>query len=162
MNGPNEVGGKREGESAGKPPYADSSWRPGMDPNYSSHRGDYPWSDTQTSSRRLGPTMSGGDFAWIQAWHDEQAVQLKTELLHRLFVMPSGPRIRNLRAALGWTQEMAALRLGVSRRTVIRHEQAQHRRPWPRLELLFKLRELESDHAEELIAYLSRAGREHT
>ena len=160
MDERNEVASKHAGRPAEKPANADSFWRPGTDPNYSSHRGDYPWSDPKTSSGSLGPTMSGGDLAWSQAWHDEQAVQLKAELLDRLFVMPSGQRIRNLRAAFGWTQEMAALQLGVSRRTIIRHEQAHHRRPWPRLELLFRLRELESDHAEELIAYISRARRE--
>jgi DNA-binding XRE family transcriptional regulator len=160
MNERREVGAKHAGGPAGKPPYADSFWRPGMDPNYSSHRGDYPWSDTKTSSTRLSDD-AGGDFTWIQAWHDEQAARLKAELRGLLFVMTSGQRIRNLRGLFGWTQRQAATELGVSARTVIRHEQGQRRTPSLRLPLLLRLRELEWDHAEELIAYLSRAGREH-
>ena len=39
----------------------------------------------------------------------------------------SGQRIRNLRIVLGWSQREAALHLGVSRRTIIRHEQGRNR-----------------------------------
>jgi DNA-binding XRE family transcriptional regulator len=92
----------------------------------------------------------------------EQPANLKAEFRGRLFVMTSGQRIRNLRGLFGWTQRRAATELGVSVRTVIRHEQGQRRTPSLRLPLLLRLRELEWDHAEELIAYLSRAGREHT
>ncbi len=106
--------------------------------------------------------MKAGDFAWVQHLRGEQAVHFKAELRRRLQVMPSGLRIRNLRALLGWTQRMAAVQLGISVRTVIRHEQGRNRHPqWPRLSLLRRLRELESDYAEELIAYLARGGREH-
>jgi transcriptional regulator with XRE-family HTH domain len=74
--------------------------------------------------------------------------------------MPSGQRIRNLRSLLGWTQRQIAMELGVSPRTVLRHERGQRRTPWLRLPVLLRLRQLESDHAEELIAYFTRAGRE--
>jgi transcriptional regulator with XRE-family HTH domain len=66
----------------------------------------------------------------------------------------SGQRIRNLRIVLGWSQREAALQLGVSRRTIIRHEQGRNRHPWVRLSLLERLRELESTYAGELIIYL--------
>jgi DNA-binding XRE family transcriptional regulator len=162
MNERNAMDCKDAGRPAEKPAYANSFWRPGTDPNYSSHRGDYHWSDTKTSSGSLGPTMSGGDLAWSQAWHGEQAAQLKAELRGRLFAMTSGQRIRNLRGLFGWTQRQAAGELGISVRTLIRHEQSQRRTPSLRLPLLLRLRELESDHADELIAYISRAGRERT
>lgn len=162
MNERKDVGNKIACRPAGKPAYADSSWRPGIDPNYSSHRGDYPASDTKTSSKKVSPMMPAGDFAWIQAWHDQQATNLRAELRARFFALTSGQRIRNLRGLFGWTQRRAATELGVSVRTVIRHEQGQRRTPSLRLPLLLRLREMESDHAEELIAYLSRAGREHT
>ena len=77
--------------------------------------------------------------------------------------MSAGLRILNLRRALGWKQSIAALHLEISVRTVIRHEQGQHRRPWaPRLPLLRRLRELESDYAGEILAYLNRREHEHT
>ena len=65
--------------------------------------------------------------------------------------MSSGLRIRNLRLALGWTQSMAAIELGISVRTLIRHEQGHHRRPWVRLPLLLKLGDLESAYAGEIL-----------
>jgi DNA-binding XRE family transcriptional regulator len=102
-----------------------------------------------------------GDFAWVQELRDEEAAQFKSKWLRRLdLVVPSGQRIRNLRAVLGWTQRTAALQLGISVRTVIRYEQGHHRVSWPRVPLLRRLRELESDHAQELIAYLTRGGPE--
>jgi DNA-binding XRE family transcriptional regulator len=75
--------------------------------------------------------------------------------------MPFGQRLRELRRALGWTQRMAAIELGVTVRTVIRHENGQHRTPWVRLPLLLKLRDLERVCAEEILAYLAHVGREH-
>jgi DNA-binding XRE family transcriptional regulator len=60
-----------------------------------------------------------------------------------------------LRAALGWTQRQAAVELRISRRTLIRHEQGQHLRPWMRLSLLQRLREVESEHEQQLFAHLS-------
>jgi DNA-binding XRE family transcriptional regulator len=97
-----------------------------------------------------------GDFAWVQELRDEEAAQFKSKWLRRLdLVVPSGQRIRILRVVLGWTQRTAASHLGISIRTVIRYEQGHHRISWPRLPLLLRLRELESEHAQELIAYLS-------
>ena len=75
--------------------------------------------------------------------------------------MPFGQRLRELRRALGWTQRMAAIELGITVRTVIRHENGQHRTPWVRLPLLLKLRDLERVCAEAILAYLANVGREH-
>jgi DNA-binding XRE family transcriptional regulator len=73
-----------------------------------------------------------------------------------------GQRLRELRRALGWTQRMAAVELGINVRTVIRHEKGQHRTPWVRIPLLLKLRDLERVCAEEILAYLARGEREHS
>jgi DNA-binding transcriptional regulator YiaG len=99
---------------------------------------------------------STGDFAWIQAWHDEQVAKLKAELRFQLLVMPSGKRIRTLRTVFGWTQRVAAEQLQISVRTLIRHEQGRNRTPWLRLPLLLRLRELESVYEEQIIAYHTR------
>ena len=123
--------------------------RPGMDPSYSSHAGN----------GKLA--MQAGDWAWVQDLRDAPSAEFKAELWRRLQLMPSGQRIRNLRNILGWTQSMAAGQLGISVRTLIRHEQGRNRTPWMRLPLLERLRELESIYAEQLIAYLSCGGREH-
>jgi DNA-binding XRE family transcriptional regulator len=143
-----------------RPAYADSSWQPGMDPNYSSHVGPYPWDDMPATSVNSCPTKKAADFAYKQAWGSKRAEQNPAELLQQLRLTPPGQRIRNLRVVLGWTQAMAAVQLGISTRTVIRHEQGRNRRPWLRLPLLLRLCELESDHAEQLIAYLARVGPE--
>jgi DNA-binding XRE family transcriptional regulator len=131
---------------------------PGMDPNY---RGHHPWSYRTTPARRPRTIVRTGDFAWVQELRDEQVAQFKSKLLRRLDLVPAGQRIRNLRAVLGWTQRAAALQLGISMRTVIRYEQGHHRVSWPRLPLLRRLRELESEHAQELIAYHTRGGPYH-
>jgi len=151
-------------ETEVRPASAASFERPGMDPDYRSHDEVHPWSGRTASGGSPTPTPPPlvGDFAWIDAWHAEQATKLRAELQRRLQAMPSGQRIRNLRALLGWTQHRAALELGVSMRTVIRHELGQPRTPWLRLRLLLRLRELESGHAEELLAYFSRSQPEHS
>jgi DNA-binding XRE family transcriptional regulator len=69
--------------------------------------------------------------------------------------MSSGEHIFALRKALGWTQEQAAAELGISRRSVIRHEQREYLRPRMRKSLEMRLRQLESDHAEQLVAHLA-------
>lgn len=129
-----------------------------MDPNYSTGTGPYPWDRPAPapSSTRSRPSTVSADSGWVQQLRDEQAAQFRAEVLRRLCLMPSGQRIRNLRAILGWTQRMAATQLGVSGRTLIRHERGHHRTPWLRHSLLQRLREVESDHAEELIAHLAR------
>ena len=73
-----------------------------------------------------------------------------------------GQRLRELRRALGWTQRMAAVELGINVRTVIRHEKDQHRTTRVRVPLLRKLRDLERVCAEEILAYLARGEREHS
>jgi DNA-binding XRE family transcriptional regulator len=138
-----------------KPASAVSHLTRGMDPNYSGH---HPWSHPTTSTGRSRPMAPVGDFAWVQVLRDEQAAQFNSKLLRRLDSVPSGQRIRNLRVVLKWTQGTAALQLGISVRTLIRYEQGYHRTFWPRVPLLRRLRELESEHAQELIAYLTRGG----
>ena len=84
---------------------------------------------------------------------DPAAAQV--EMRRRLWGMSSGEHIRLLRKVLGWTQEQAAAQLGISRRSVIRHERGQHLRPWMRNSLEMRLRQLEADHAEQLAAHLA-------
>jgi DNA-binding XRE family transcriptional regulator len=87
--------------------------------------------------------------------------EVRTAQLNRILLgMSSGQRIRNLRAALGWTQRVAAKELGVSLRTVIRHEKGHRRVLWLRLPLLRRLCELEREHADQIIAYLDYRGPE--
>jgi DNA-binding XRE family transcriptional regulator len=73
-----------------------------------------------------------------------------------------GQRLQELRRALGWTQRMAAVELGINVRTVIRHENGQHCTPRVRLPLLLKLRDLERVCAEEILVYLAHEEREHS
>ena len=89
--------------------------------------------------------------AWVQDIRNRQALLLRAELALHLGRMTAGQRIRMLRTVRGWTQERAAVELGVNRRTVIRHERGQHRLPWIRLALELRLRQLESDNAELLV-----------
>jgi len=79
--------------------------------------------------------------------------EIRTEFI------PFGQRLRELRRALGWTQEMAALTLGISVRTVIRHERGQHRRRCVVGETLPKLRQQEAKWACQLVAHLIRVKR---
>jgi DNA-binding XRE family transcriptional regulator len=80
----------------------------------------------------------------------------QVEMRRRLWGMSSGEHIRLLRKVLGWTQERAAVELGISRRSVIRHEQGRQRRTWMRISLETRLRELEAEYAKQLAAYLGR------
>jgi DNA-binding XRE family transcriptional regulator len=79
----------------------------------------------------------------------------QVEMRRRLWGMSSGAHIRLLRTVLGWTQERAAVELGISRRSVIRHEKGQHLRPWMRISLEMRLRQLEAEYAEQLAAHLA-------
>jgi len=81
------------------------------------------------------------------------------ELLATLASRASGWRIRYLRTVLGWNQRTAAARLGISVRTLIRHEQGHHRTSSTRLALLLRLLELELTHANEILAYVDRRER---
>ena len=90
---------------------------------------------------------------WEPAPVDPASAQ--AELRRRLWGMSSGEHIYALRKALGWTQKQAAAELGISRRSVIRHEQGQHLRPRMRNSLEIRLRQLESDYAEQLAAHLA-------
>jgi DNA-binding XRE family transcriptional regulator len=99
-----------------------------------------------------GPETTGQRQAELQ----QQLREMGRERVH------FGQRLRELRRALGWTQRMAAVELGINVRTVIRHEKGQHRTPWVRIPLLLKLRHLEGMCAEEILAYLARGEREHS
>jgi DNA-binding transcriptional regulator YiaG len=142
----------------GKSANSGSNLPRGMDPNYSTHKGDYPWNRPQTTGEKSASMIREGDPTSIQVSHADVTALRGAELRRRLQLMPSGQRIRNLRLALGWTQWVAAAQLGISVRTVIRHEQGCHRRPWMRLKLLLRLCELESEYAEPIVAYLARVG----
>ena|SRR5438128_764283 len=96
------------------------------------------------------------DFQTVQRARYAQQVQRAAELQERLRAtsIRFGQRIRNLRLALGWTQRKTAMHLGVSVRTVIRHEQNRTRRPWT--PLLVRLRVLESAYGGEVLSYLQK------
>ena len=64
-----------------------------------------------------------------------------------------GQRLLRLRRELGWTQAQAAAHLGVSRRTIIRHE----RGPSGRAPGLWRLWELERQFAQRLSSVEPRA-----
>lgn len=91
----------------------------------------------------------------MAAWREERADQLAMVLRRSQVGVPFGERIHNLRTVLGWSQREAARQLGVCVRSVIRHELAQSLRPW--LPLLQKVRGLEAENAEILLAYLVHA-----
>jgi DNA-binding XRE family transcriptional regulator len=98
------------------------------------------------------------DTGLVQVQEDGENATLKADLSRRLHALGSGQRIRHLRRALRWTQREAAAEVGISRRTLIRHEQGQYSSRCSRLSMLMRLRDLESDHAEQLIAYFARGG----
>lgn len=106
------------------------------------------------------PKEPRDDRTWVADLRNQQEARFNAELKRGLERLPSGQRIHVLRTVLGWSQGQAAMELGISRRTVIRHEQGQHRHPWMRLSLLERLRELESIYAEQLATYLRLVRRE--
>ena len=94
-----------------------------------------------------------GEPAWVQEIRNQQATVLRVELYRHLDTMTAGQRIRMLRTVRGWTQQRAAVELGVNRRTVIRHEHGEHQ---PQFSLWERLRDLESAHAELLVLSFGR------
>ena len=92
----------------------------------------------------------------LEAWREERQTQMGQVLRNSVVCLPFGQRIRNLRRLLGWSQRTAARHLGVSVRTVIRHERGERRRPQ---EMLVTVRALEDAHAEEIIALMVQAER---
>jgi DNA-binding XRE family transcriptional regulator len=94
-------------------------------------------------------------FPGAMAWplRPEEIAQRREELSRRLSVLTSGRRILHLRHALGWSQRRAAMELGISRRTLIRHEQGLYGSQWTRNALLMRLQQVEATHEELLIAY---------
>ena len=87
----------------------------------------------------------------FQRWREERRADIQREVRYRCVGLPFGQRIRTLRHILGMTQRQIAAALGISTRTVIRHERGQCVRAW---KLYVGMRELELAHAEELFAYL--------
>jgi DNA-binding XRE family transcriptional regulator len=87
-----------------------------------------------------------------------QALRNQQPALPRPVLLSAGPRILALRQALGWTQQQAAVELGISKRTVIRYERG-FRRHGTRQSLSQRLCELESIYAQRLLAHRSRFGR---
>ena len=137
-----------------------------LGPNYCTHRGPpYPWD--QPAATNAGPRPSAPDTATPRVTRTGESVcveqlssghteRFKAELLAMLASRPSGLRIRYLRNALGWNQRTAAMQLGISRRTLIRHEQGHNRTSSTRLALMLRLLELELTHANEILAYVDR------
>ena len=96
----------------------------------------------------------------MQQLRSAHTARFQQELLATLASRPPGWRIRYLRVVLGWSQRTAATQLGISRRTLIRHEQGQHRTQSARVSLVARLGMLELAHANEILAYVARR-REH-
>jgi DNA-binding XRE family transcriptional regulator len=81
------------------------------------------------------------------------------EFKQHLAAVSCRDRLHILRTAVGRTQGELATQLGISRRSVIRYEKAQHRTPWPRLAVLLRLRQVEADYGQRLIGHFSSLGR---
>jgi len=97
------------------------------------------------------------DFASDHVLGPQLVERLPAELQRQLHAMHFGDRLRGLRRALSWTQSRIAEEMGISVRTVIRHERGSNRRPHMRI--LLRLNDLESRHAAELLTYRARFGR---
>ena len=129
-----------------------------MDPNHSSpHTGDFPWTKKVAAQKPSGSVADAANVAWLQSFMDQHTVRLRAELQRELEWRPAGARIRSLRAVRGWTQCIAARELGISVRTLIRHEQSHNRYERLRSEPHIRLRELESTYAQEIIAHVTRS-----
>jgi len=127
----------------------------------------YSWADPNRRARvdpsSSGPASSSSSYSATEPEYPwlKQPVQRQPEPQRQLQPMnregmPFGQRIRELRRARGWTQRQAGYALGVSRRTVIRHERVITRRPW--WSLLETVRRLEAADTGELRDYLVRGG----
>jgi len=138
-----------------------------LGPNCCTHRGPpYPWD--QPAATNAGPRPAAPnnatprrvtqpcEFACVDQSRSVHTARFTAELLATLASRPSGLRIRYLRNALGWNQRTAAMQLGISRRTLIRHEQGHNRTSSTRLALMLRLLELELTHANEILAYVDR------
>lgn len=145
-----QVGCREPSIGPDKPGYVDGRWRPGMDPNYSG-----PCTEPTADGAGVSTTSRFGDIAPEPVSEAQRARRALAELPLRLNIMPIGYRIRALRFALGWTQARAAGQLGISTRTVIRHEQGRNV-VTVRAKLFERLSRLEADHAEQLANYLDR------
>jgi len=139
--------------------------RPSGTPEANQMEPNYPWLDPNRRSRvdpsPSSPTLSSGSlpveplYPWQTGYQkaEQGASQEPERPLQPMSreLMPFGQRIRELRRARGWTQRQAGYALGVSTRTVIRHEKGRTRRPW--WSLLVTVRRLEEAYPAELVAY---------
>jgi DNA-binding XRE family transcriptional regulator len=91
-------------------------------------------------------------------WNEQESTRLKEELHRRLNSFTPGQRIRHLRHVMRWSQRRAAVEMGVSRRTLVRHEQGQYGSRWTRVAMWMRLQQLESQHADRFVAYWARNG----
>jgi DNA-binding transcriptional regulator YiaG len=112
--------------------------------------GPRPAAPNTAASRRVQP----GEGLCAEQLRSTHTARFTAELLATLASRPSGWRIRNLRTVLGWNQRTAAAQLGISVRTLIRHEQGHHRTSSTRLALMLRLLELELNHANQILAYV--------
>jgi DNA-binding XRE family transcriptional regulator len=83
---------------------------------------------------------------------------LRAEFMQHLTTAPCHDRLRVLRIAMRWTQRKLAQELGISRRSLIRYEKAQHRSPWPRRSVLLRLRQVEAEHEQQLLGHFAGLG----
>ena len=120
---------------------------------------DHPNQWSGVKSGKPGPLSRR--LAWHIA-HDHDANDPKqTEFRQRLQAtncerIPFGQRLRNARHALDLTQWMLAAELGISVRSVIRHERGSNRTGRPHQRILMRLRDLEFRYAEQIVTYLER------
>src|SRR5215467_12641801 len=115
---------------------------------------------TNAGPRPWTPTIPPAEVMWMQQLRSAHTARFQQELLATLATRPPGRRIRYLRVVLGWSQRTAARQLGISQRTLIRHEQGHHRTQSARASLLARVGMLELAHANEILAYVARR-REH-
>jgi DNA-binding XRE family transcriptional regulator len=138
----------------------DSTWRlrAGMDPNYHSPQPDIPPAENRPRRKPYRSEARSADRVWLEGVLDQHAARLRAELQRQLALRPAGARIRTLRAVRGWTQTTAARELGISVRTLIRHEQGHNQTRWLRCEPHIRLGELESVYAKQIIASITFPG----
>lgn len=124
------------------------------------HRQGGKWPGKDGPSKSIRPPLLLSRMLRWHTTHNREADTMKLAGCQRRLEelrwerVPFGMRLRKLRHALGWTQSMAAMMLGISTRTVIRHEKGQHRRRAVLTPMLLKLRALEAKWACTLVEHL--------
>jgi DNA-binding XRE family transcriptional regulator len=95
---------------------------------------------------------------WSPVPLEQEQGFFRARMLQYQMMAPCRDRLRVLRTATGWSQGELAGELGISRRSVIRYENNQHKSPWPRLAVLLRLQQLEGIYEQQLLAHFSRGG----